>query len=219
MIQESILQLSISLFPVLLGIVVHEVAHGYVAYRLGDPTPKLAGRLTLSPFAHIDAVGAVIFLLTALFTPIALGWAKPIPVDPRYFRNVRKDMVYVALAGPVSNFLLAFVFAIFLKLMLLNRSFMTDTFSLSFYLISIARAGILINLLLAFFNLLPIPTFDGAKVLAYFLPREWAFRYEQYQNYGFIIALVLLMLGVIGAILMPIVNFFYLLFLKLLAIL
>src|SRR5690606_27408402 len=135
-----------------LALSMHEFAHGAVSYRLGDPTPAYAGRLTLNPLAHLDLMGSLAFLIS-IQAGLGFGWAKPVPVDPRYYRNYKKGLVLVGLAGPLANFTLAFVFSLLLKVLINNP------FWVQFLLINI-----LVNISLGVFNLVPIPPLDGSKV-------------------------------------------------------
>ena len=204
-IEQGIIQLSIALIPVLLGIICHELAHGYVAYLLGDPTAKLQGRLTFNPLPHIDVVGAMMFILSSLFTPFSIGWAKPIPVDSRYFLNIRKSLLWIALAGPIANLIIACVFALSLKMVIvydtISSSEMTTT---RIFIYSMLQMGIFINVLLAVFNMLPIPPLDGSRVIAYFLPRTLAYRYESLERFGFLFLLFLVVFNVLRIIILPI---------------
>lgn len=175
----------------LIGFVFHELSHGYVAYVLGDPTPKAMGRLSLNPLRHIDPVG-FLFLLWAGF-----GWAKPVQVNPMNFADRRKGMAMVALAGPLANFLLALVLLVILRILPLHP------FS------TVARmleVGAWINVSLGVFNLLPIPPLDGSKVLAGLLPPDKAFRLETGENYGWLVLILLLATGLVGRILVPLVE-------------
>ncbi len=165
--------LSISLVPALLGIILHEVAHGWMAEKLGDPTARMMGRLTLNPIPHIDPMGLAVFGLTSLTGSFVFGWAKPVPVNPRYFRKIDRDMMLVALAGPSANFLLAVIFGVLLwaAVSFLPFAQWKDNSAYIFCLSSL-QAGVIINFGLGWLNLLPIPPLDGSKILAYFLPPQ-----------------------------------------------
>jgi Zn-dependent protease len=198
----------ISAVPLLLGIICHEVAHGYVAYRCGDPTAKLMGRLTLNPKVHIDPTGALMFVLTAMFFPFALGWAKPVPVDTRNLRNPRRDMALVAAAGPATNFILAILFmACFLFTALVLRSYADSIVYIFIY--DMLQVGVFINLVLAFFNLLPIPPMDGSRLLSMAMPYEAARAYNRLERYGMFIILFFLATGMFGKIIVPLVYACY----------
>lgn len=184
----------------LLGVSLHEAAHGYIAYRFGDPTAKMLGRLTINPIKHIDAMGTLCFVLTAAFTPFAFGWAKPVPVDPRYFKNIRVGMRWVSLAGPAANFLLAILFALALKIVMpMTASSFTMT------LATILQFGVLINVVLMVLNLLPIPPLDGGQLLISLLPPKQAMALERVAPWGMFILMGLLILGLLGKVIGPIV--------------
>ena len=180
------------------ALTIHEFSHGWVAWKLGDPTAKNAGRLTLNPLAHIDPIGTIFLPLMLIMThsPFIFGWAKPVPVDFHNLRNPKRDMVWVGLAGPMANITLAVILSFFLKILVL-----TGGNPLS----AILSYAIIINLLLAVFNALPIPPLDGSRVLIGLLPRELAMRYARIEPYGFIIIIGLLWLGIIGSVIWPIV--------------
>lgn len=156
---------AVYLIPTLLGIIMHEVAHGWMASRKGDQTARFMGRLTLNPVSHFDALGAAVFLLTSLGTGFIFGWAKPVPVNVRNLRDPARDMMWVALAGPVTNFLLAIGFALVLGAVvaMLPGPDISDT---TRYFLLMLVAGVNINLCLAWINLLPIPPLDGAQMAA-----------------------------------------------------
>ncbi len=196
----SILQEIIILAPPLLfSLTLHEYAHGYVARMFGDPTASNMGRLTLNPLKHLDPIGVICFIL------IKIGWAKPVPVDPRYFKDPRRDMIWVALAGPGINFVLAVISVLMVKL-LLATSALWPFFIIS-PLIKMLGASIWINLLLAVFNLLPLPPLDGSKILMGLLPEKAAVSYARIEPYGFVIMLVLFYTGILPKIILPIISF------------
>ncbi|WP_291323579.1 site-2 protease family protein [Desulfonatronospira sp.] len=189
--------------PLLLGITLHEVAHGYTAFRFGDPTAKNAGRLSLNPVRHVDPFGTVLLplLLILMKSPFLIGWAKPVPFNPSYFQDPRKGIFWVSLAGPSANFALAFGFFLVLQSLIIMQPILDA--GNSGYLqpvIMVAYFGIFINVILGIFNLFPIPPLDGSKVLATFLPGRMAGQYMQLEKFGFIIIILLLILGVFQAV-------------------
>ena len=186
------------ILPVIFAITVHEVAHGWVAKKYGDNTAYQQGRLTLNPLNHIDWIGTVILpgLLLLSGTGFGFGWAKPVPVDARNFKNPRRDMAWVALAGPVSNLLMAVGWALVVR-----AGVLIGVEAVSLPLIYSGVAGISINLVLALINLLPIPPLDGSRVVTGLLPSYWAWQYNRLERYGFIILLVLLYTRILNAIL------------------
>lgn len=199
----------ILLLPIgLLSISFHEYMHGKVSNMLGDPTPAIMGRLTLNPLAHLDPVGALALIL------FRIGWARPVPVNPRYYENPRKGLMYVALAGPASNFFLALVFAALLRLSLMTNFFgiyyLTGGNSTIIYLISnMLYMGVSLNITLALFNLLPLPPLDGSKILMGILPARFSrYFYKLEGPLGLIIILVLFTFDIIGKIIYPLASFF-----------
>jgi Zn-dependent protease len=187
--------------PLLFSITCHEVAHGYVAARLGDPTARLAGRLTLNPIKHLDPMGVLAFLLTRM-----IGWAKPVPVDPRYFKNPAKGMMLVSIAGPLTNFILAIVFLYVFKWLYLFAYQVGSSSTWIAVLTPLAlmcKQGVFINVALAIFNLLPLPPLDGSQILAGLLPRDLAAAYLGLSRYGFIVLILLAVTGMLGRILGP----------------
>jgi Zn-dependent protease len=160
----------------IISIILHEVAHGYAANALGDPTARLAGRLNINPINHIDPLGSVI-LPAFLFlsgAPFLFGWAKPVPYNPYNLRNQRWGEALVALAGPATNFLLALIFVVLMHL--------SGPLGLSYAFLDLASYIVFINVLLGFFNLIPFPPLDGSKVIVPFLPRAFAYRYRELGN-------------------------------------
>ncbi|MDD5460735.1 MAG: site-2 protease family protein [Methylococcales bacterium] len=188
------------LLPVIFAITVHEVAHGWVAKRYGDNTAFVQGRLTLNPIKHIDLFGTIILpgLLLITGTGFIFGWAKPVPVDARNFKKPLQDMAIVALAGPVSNLLMAVIWALITRL---GVTIGAGAEAISLPLIYSGVAGISINLVLALINLLPIPPLDGSRILTGILPSYWAWQYNRLERYGFIILLVLLYTNLLGVML------------------
>ncbi|MBW2623467.1 MAG: site-2 protease family protein [Deltaproteobacteria bacterium] len=197
--EEYLIVISLLAVPILLAVTVHEVAHGWVADKLGDNTARLAGRLTLNPLKHLDPVGTLVFLVTRM-----VGWAKPVPVNPYNLRHPRRDMIWVAAAGPAANIILASAFA------LLYHAF-HNWLGLSFNPIAtpvaaMAKVGVYINLGLATFNILPIPPLDGSNILMGILPRNLAIQYDRITPYGFIILLALIFTNFVSTVLFPIIN-------------
>ncbi|TBV83366.1 MAG: site-2 protease family protein [Desulfobulbaceae bacterium] len=189
-------------FPLLFAITVHEVAHGWMARRLGDPTAMMLGRLTLNPIKHIDPVGTLLVpgILLVLGTGFVFGWAKPVPVNQRNLRNPNRDMMLVSAAGPLSNLLMALLWGLVAKVGVILAGAIP---MLGLPLVYMGGAGILINLVLMVLNLLPIPPLDGSRIVSGLLPPGLADQYNRLESVGFIILLVLLATGTLGAIIGP----------------
>ncbi len=211
---DIIRKLIISAPAILIAITFHEVAHGFVANRLGDPTAKMMGRLTLNPVPHIDVVGTVVMPLMLLFFTsgqFVFGYAKPVPINPMNFRNPRKDMAISAAAGPVTNILLAIASMVMLKFFFLPAShFLPESISSSVMtpLIMIFQASVMVNIVLACFNMIPVPPLDGGRVLTGLLPYKQAVSFSRIEPFGFIIVIILIVTGVASYFVLPLVNFF-----------
>jgi Zn-dependent protease len=196
-INHFIQQLLILAPPFLFALTFHELAHGYVAWNLGDPTAKDEGRLTMNPLKHLDPIGVIAFFI------MKIGWAKPVPVNPNYFKDPRKGMLLVALAGPAANVVLAVFSALLVKLLILVP--ILPMFILK-PAVGMLVASVWINIMLAVFNCLPIPPLDGSKVLYSVLPPDAAQSYAKLEPFGFILLLLLFYAGVISKVIMPIIN-------------
>jgi len=196
-LESTVIRILLSLPIVLLSLSMHEMAHGYIASKLGDPTAKNLGRVTLNPIKHLDPIG---FICMVLF---GIGWANPVPINSRYFKKPRRDMALSAAAGPISNIILAIIFAVLLKLTysFLVPAVLTDPSESSFLileiLISFLLLGVRLNITLAVFNLIPIPPFDGSRILYVFLPPKYYFGVMKYERYIAIGIMLLLFLGVL----------------------
>lgn len=189
---ESLLQTAITALAALVCIIFHEMSHGFVAYKLGDPTAKRAGRLSLNPLKHIDLIGLVCMVV------FHFGWAKPVPVDARNFKHIRRDFALTALAGPLSNLLLAVVsITIYSGLYGMYAYFSWNSWTI--YVIYFFLCVGMLSVSLAVFNLLPVPPLDGAKVLFSFLPQKWYYWLLRYERYGFLLLAALLFFGVLDA--------------------
>lgn len=201
----SLLQrIAVWAIPVIFAITVHEVAHGWVARRLGDPTAMMLGRLTLNPIKHIDPVGTLLVpALMFMVSPFVFGWAKPVPVTWANLKNPKRDMALVALAGPFANLLMALLWGLVIKVGIMSGDQLGPAAQ---FLVYMGVAGITINIILMVLNLLPIPPLDGGRVLSGLLPGPWAWQLNRLESYGFVILLLLLVTGVLGKILSPMVN-------------
>lgn len=191
-------KIAIYALPVIFAITVHEAAHGYVARYFGDMTAHLQGRISLNPIRHIDPLGTILIpTLTLAAGGILFGWAKPVPVDFSRLRNPKRDMLWVAAAGPASNLIMAIMWALAYKFSVDFPSY------IAIPLQYMAQAGIMINVVLMVLNLLPLPPLDGGRIAVSLLPHRLADRYARIEQYGFIILLVLLFTGILSRILDP----------------
>ena len=195
----------IAAVPIIFAITVHEVAHGWVASKLGDPTAKLAGRLTLNPVKHIDPLGTIaVPLLMIALTPFAFGWAKPVPVDWRNLKQPRRDMALVAAAGPGANIIMLALWTLLLSVLPTTgagASYMPALLS------EMAKIGIIINIVLIALNLLPLPPLDGSRIVTAFLSPAAAHKYNMLERWGLPILVLLIFTGVLGKILHPLIGF------------
>lgn len=207
-------QLALSAFPVLVAITFHELSHGFIANRLGDPTARMLGRLTINPFAHIDIFGTVILpLMLLIFTngQFVFGYAKPVPVNPMNFKNPRRGMAITAAGGPITNLILAVLSILLLRFLVFPLSGVLPEVMAGKTLIPLAlmlEASITINVVLAAFNLLPIPPLDGGRVLVGLLPQRQAISFSKIEPFGFIIVVILIATGIASYFVIPLVNLF-----------
>jgi Zn-dependent protease len=202
--------------PVMLAITLHEAAHAWAANRCGDSTAKMLGRLSINPVRHIDLIGTIIVPIAVAVLSgfhFIFGWAKPVPINWKLLRKPRRDSALVAAAGPLSNFLMAILWVSTLKLATLLHP---ETSKTGLFILLAAQAGILINLILAFLNLIPVPPLDGSRIVASLLPPKQAWYYLKLEPYGFFILVALLFTGLLGWFLQPLLewsyNFLYTLF-------
>jgi len=200
----SIQLLSAAVIPVLFGIALHEAAHGWAALQFGDRTAELLGRITANPIKHIDPVGTIAVPLVLAFLSLPpFGWAKPVPVNARNFRQPKRDMLFVAAAGPASNFVMALVWALVLAVALRVP---VSLVGVRQFLLSMAQIGITFNVLIAIFNLIPIPPLDGGRVLRGLVPEALGRKLDAVEPYGLILLMGLLAVGVLGRLVWPLVQ-------------
>lgn len=197
-------KIAVGALPVIFAITVHEFAHGWVASKFGDQSAKMLGRLTLNPIKHIDPIGTILVpIVLLIFTGFVFGWAKPVPVNANNFKSPRTDMAWVAIAGPISNFLMAIAWAVVLKIGLLLQ---TSTPDIGLFLIYSGVIGVSINLILALLNLLPIPPLDGSHIASAFLSKRLAWQFNRIAPYGFVILIGLMLLGLLTPLIMEPFN-------------
>lgn len=189
--------------PILFAITVHEAAHGYAAKFFGDLTAERMGRITLNPFKHIDPIGTILLpALSIILGGVLFGWAKPVPVNFGQLRRPKQDMLWVALAGPASNFAMAIVWGLVLARIALFPE------SAQAFLSQMSLAGIQINLVLLVLNLFPLPPLDGGRIAVSLLPMKAAIKFAQIERYGMFILIALLFTGILGVLLSPVIRFF-----------
>ncbi len=210
----SIIDIIIRIFVLLFALSIHEAAHGWVAHKLGDPTAYHMGRITLNPIAHIDPIGTILFplMLIVMRAPFLFGYAKPVPVNPLNLRNPKRDNILISAAGPLSNLAVAVIaFIGIIALKFLDPNLFTSRERISYLILLILYNFIILNVILATFNLIPVPPLDGSGVLMGFLSDEAAQKYDQIRPYGMIIIIVLWMTGVLRvvfSIVLGIVDYF-----------
>ena len=200
--QNLIMNILMWIVPLSLAIILHEVAHGWVAYKLGDPTAKNLGRLTLNPISHVDPIGTIVVpgLLLISGASFLFGWAKPVPVMFHRLKNPRKDMVWVALAGPAANLVMMLFWAILMKILIASMAHDSSSFQ---FLVGVAQKGVLINIVLMVFNLLPMLPLDGGRVVHGLLPQELGDKFAVTERYGMFIVVGLLATGLVSKIISP----------------
>ena len=196
-----IIDIILFIIIIFFSITFHECSHGWMAYKLGDPTPKLSGRLTLNPFAHIDPFGTIVLpIILAMIGVVPFGYAKPVPINPYHFKNPRKDIMWVGISGPASNFILAFVLSLILRIT--GGGFIPN----------VLVWAITINIVLAVFNIMPIPPLDGSRVLASFLPHKISYNYLKLGIWGFVFIILLINLGFFKWFIIPAIRIVFSIF-------
>jgi Zn-dependent protease len=194
-------KIAIYALPVIFAITVHEAAHGFAARFFGDMTAYREGRITLNPLKHIDPFGTILLpAITLLIGGILFGWAKPVPVDFSRLRNPKRDMLWVAAAGPASNFVMALFWALIIKFSVAVPSVYSQPMAL------MGQAGVMINVVLMVLNLLPLPPLDGGRIAVSLMPNHLAYKYAKVERYGFIILIILLATGILARIMEPFIE-------------
>jgi Zn-dependent protease len=205
-LENTVRLVALYAIPGIFAITLHEAAHGYAARHFGDLTAYQAGRITLNPIRHIDPMGTIvipILILIASQGKFAFGWAKPVPVDFGRLHNPKRDMLWVAAAGPGANLLMAILWTLVIKIMQsVPPTYFTEPIAL------MARGGIIINAVLMVLNLFPLPPLDGGRIAVSLLPHRLAYRFSRIEPYGMIILIVLMFLGVLNVVMLPFVNAF-----------
>lgn len=200
--ESTISNLIYTIPAVLIAIVLHEWSHGYISYKLGDPSPKAEGRLSLNPLKHLDPIGTLCLLF------FHFGWAKPVQVNPNYYKDRKMGMMWTALAGPIMNFIISFI-AIIIVIMILKFFPNILLSNIGFYIYNVLLMTSFLSISLGVFNLIPIPPLDGSKILFAILPEDMYFAYMKYERYGMILLVILLYSGIFGMILGPLTTGIY----------
>jgi len=209
---STIQKIAVMALPLIFAIVFHEVAHGWVANKLGDPTARDMGRLTLNPIPHIDLIGTIIMpLMLFLLTDgrMLFGYAKPVPIDPRYFKDPKKGMALSSMAGPAVNIAMAVIFSFLLRVVMVGLEGNVPEPAWGWFATPITLMlgyGVIINVVLAVLNLIPIPPLDGSRIVYWLLPDKLAGAYYQLERYGMIILMLLIFAGVLGRIMTPVIR-------------
>jgi len=194
----TVQKIAVSALPIIFAITVHEAAHGYIARYFGDITAQEQGRITLNPLRHIDPVGTILVpAVTLVLGGILFGWAKPVPVNFSRLRSPKKDMLWVAAAGPASNLVMAIFWVLVIKFSMVVQSGFSEA------LAYMGAVGIMINLVLMVLNLIPLPPLDGGRIAVSLLPNRLAFQYAKVERYGFLILIALLFTGILSKIMNP----------------